>query len=53
MSLIHDGYNASKLHIVGHSLGGQIAGAVGLRLADYGVTEHMVTGVDAAGERQP
>ncbi|KAF8791741.1 Lipoprotein lipase like protein [Argiope bruennichi] len=47
--LSHAGVNASSIHLIGHSLGAQIAGVAGKRISNLG----RITGLDPAGPLYP
>jgi pimeloyl-ACP methyl ester carboxylesterase len=42
-------YNLTKIHVVGHSLGAQVAASIGNKLKETNITLTRITGLDPAG----
>ena len=43
-------YNLTKIHVIGHSLGAQVAASLGDKLKSKNITLSRITGLDPAGK---
>jgi len=43
-------YNLTKIHVIGHSLGAQVASSLGDKLKSKNITLSRITGLDPAGK---